>query len=320
MRRLRRLRTGIALDHEVLEIGPYHAPIAPRALGYRVTTLDIVSADELRRRAAADPTIGESGARAIEEVDLVGSACDAADLVRGRFGPDRRFDWILSSHNIEHLPDPIRFLEQCGSVLAPGGMLRMAVPDKRGCFDHFRPLSDIGEWLAAYRERRTRPTVYQVFREECYRAEMTGRGAARGRWRLGEVHFHAPAPVERSLALYRAWFGPGGAEPAEYLDTHCWAFTPDSFELLVRDAIAFGLLPLEVARVSPTRGSEFFVDLRRPAAAVPLDEGRYFATRRRLLERTVRHDNLGLSLASPLPLLRGAGRRLLRLVRPRRAA
>jgi SAM-dependent methyltransferase len=320
MRRLRRLRAGIDLEHEVLEIGPYHAPIAPKALGYRTVTLDIVAADELRLRAAADPTIGETGARAVEEVDLIGSACDVGDLVRDRFGPDRRFDWILSSHNIEHLPDPIRFLAQCGSVLAPGGILRLAVPDKRGCFDHFRPVSDIGEWLQAFRERRTRPTVYQVFREECYRAEMTAPGGERGRWRLGEVHLHAPTPVERSLELYRAWFAPGSVEPAEYLDTHCWAFTPESFELIVRDVIAFGLVPLEVASVSRTRGNEFFVDLRRPAAAPPLDERRYFAARHHLLRRTVRHDNLGLSLVSPLPLVRGIARRVIGLVQPRRAA
>jgi SAM-dependent methyltransferase len=311
MRRLRRLRAGIAFDHDVLEIGPYHAPIAPKALGYRATTLDIVAADALRARAAIDPTIGPRGAEAIEEVDLVGSACDVGDLVRTRLGPDKRFDWILSSHNIEHLPDPIRFLAQCGSVLAPGGVLRLAVPDKRGCFDHFRPMSDIGEWLEAFRERRTQPTVYQVFREECYRAEMIARNGGRGRWRLGEVHLHAPAPVERSLELYRAWFGPAGTEPAEYLDTHCWAFTPDSFELLVRDVIAFGLAPLEVAVVSRTRGNEFFVDLRRPAVAKALDERKYFVTRRRLLRRTVRHDNVGLSLAEPLALVRGAMRRVL---------
>jgi SAM-dependent methyltransferase len=320
MKRLRRLREGISFDHEILEIGPYHAPIAAKALGYRVTILDLVGTDELRARGAADPAIGEAAATMIEEVDLVGSACDLANLVQGRFGPDKRFDWILSSHTIEHMPDPIRFMQECGSVLTAGGILRMAVPDKRGCFDHFRPLSDIGEWLQAYRERRTRPTVYQVFREECYRAVMPSTEPDRRRWHVGEVHLYGVKPVEHNLEIYRAWFGPDGVEPNEYLDTHCWAFTPDSFELLVRDAIAFGLLPLEVATVSPPQGHEFFVDLRRPVAAAPLDERSYFETRCRLLRRTVRHDNIGLSLESPFRVLRRTARRLRRLVRRRKAA
>jgi SAM-dependent methyltransferase len=317
MKRLRRLREGIRVDHEVLEIGPYHAPIAPRALGYRATTLDLVTAEELRVRAAADPSIDDSGVTAIEDVDLIGSACDVADLVRKRFGPDKRFDWILASHTIEHMPDPIRFLEQCAAVLAPGGILRMAVPDKRGCFDHFRPSSDIGEWVQAYRECRTRPTVYQVFREECYRTEVIGRDGGRVVWRLGEVPARDVKPAEQSLELFRAWFGPGGTEPTEYLDTHCWAFTPDSFELMVRDTIAFGLVPLAVTQISRTHGHEFFIDLSRAASDRTLDERHYFDTRHRLLRRTVWHDSLGVSLVMPLAVLRRTLRWLRRLVKSR---
>lgn len=317
MKRLQRLRGGIRLEHEVLEIGPYHSPIAPKTLGYRTTTLDLVNADGLRTRAKADPSIDDYGVAAIEEVDLVGSACDLANLVTKRFGPDKRFDWILASHTIEHMPDPIRFLEECAKVLAPGGVLRMAVPDKRGCFDHFRPSSDISEWVQAYQERRTRPTVYQVFREECYRTEVTARDGGPIAWRLAEVPARDAKPAEHSLALYRQWFGPGGTEPANYIDTHCWAFTPESFELLVRDTIAFGLVPMGVASISRTHGHEFFVDLRRTEAAGVIDERTYFETRRRLLRRTVWHDSLGLSLVMPLAVIRRTLRKVRRAVKSR---
>lgn len=310
MKRLQRLRADIRLDHAVLEIGPYHAPIAPKALGYQTTTLDLVGADELRARAAADPSINDRGVKAIEEVDLVGSACDLADLVAKRFGPEKRFDWILASHTIEHMPDPIRFLEACSRVLAPGGVLRMAVPDKRGCFDYFRPSSDVSEWIQAYREQRTRPTVYQVFREECYRTELASRTGSRIAWRLGEIPAGDAKIAERSLELFRAWFGAGGAEPTTYIDTHCWAFTPESFELLVRDTIAFGIVPMGVAKVSRTHGHEFYVDLRRTASAGALDERAYFEVRRRLLRRTVWHDTLGLSLVMPLAVVRRTLRRM----------
>jgi SAM-dependent methyltransferase len=317
MKRIKRLRAGIRLDHEVLEIGPYHAPIAPKAVGYRTTTLDLVDADALRARAKSDPSINAHGIEAIEEVDLIGSACDVADLVTKRFGPEKRFDWILASHTIEHMPDPIRFLEECAKVLTPGGVIRLAVPDKRGCFDHFRPSSDISEWIQAYRERRERPTVYQVFREECYRTEVTTRDGRPITWRLAEVPAHDAEPAERSLDLYRAWFAPGGTEPTTYIDTHCWAFTPESFELLVRDTMAFGLVPLDVASVSATRGHEFFVDLRRPTSVATFDEHRYFETRRHLLRRTVWHDSMGLSLVMPLAVIRRTLRKVRRSVRSR---
>ncbi|MFM8802952.1 MAG: methyltransferase domain-containing protein [Planctomycetia bacterium] len=274
MDRLERLRQGITPGQTVLEIGPYFNPIAPRAAGYRSTVLDVFATEQLRQRAAVDPHIPRERVAEIEEVDLVGSACDLADLTRARYGADHQFDWILSSHNIEHIPNPVRFLEQCAAVLRPGGVLRLAIPDKRFCFDHFRPLSETSEWLEACFENRTRPTPYQIYREESHRSTPAAGG---GGW----------TPTRRSLSLYREWFGPDGRVPADYIDTHCWAFTPESFELIVRDTIAFGLVPLRIESVSATCGIELYVDLARPAAPVAVAEDDYYATRERLLRLCV---------------------------------
>jgi hypothetical protein len=81
MDRLQILRAGIDRHHEILEIAPYFRPIAARCDGYRVTTLDIFDTAELRRRATADASLGPADVAAIEEVDLIGSACDVADVV-----------------------------------------------------------------------------------------------------------------------------------------------------------------------------------------------------------------------------------------------
>ncbi len=271
MDRLTILRNGIGKKSAVLEIGPYFNPIAPRRDGYRVTTIDVFDAAELRTRAAADPHLGPDRVPGIEAVDLVGSACDLADLSIAAYGQDRKYDWILSSHNFEHLPDPIRFLRQCAAVLGPHGTLRMAVPDKRFCFDHFRQISDISEWLQAFHEQRKKPTVYQAFREEAHRSTL----GEDGQW----------TPVRQTLAFYQTWFGPDGAVPESYIDTHCWAFTPESFELLLHDARAFGLVPLRIARISEPHGLEFFVDLCPDDVEEPWSEEGYYTTRESLLRR-----------------------------------
>ena len=273
MNRIERLREDIALHDRVLEIGPYFNPIAPKAAGYRATTLDVFPTAELRRKAAIDPNIPRDQVSAIEEVDLVGSASDVADLARARYGDDQCFDWIVSSHNIEHVPNPIRFLQQCAAVLRPEGVLRLAIPDKRFCFDHFRPLTDTSELLQAYHENRTQPTAYQVFREESLRSER-GRGRV---WR----------PVRRNVPLYREWFGSGGTVPTHYIDTHCWAFTPESFEMTILDLGAFGLLSLVIDAITDTCGHEFFVDLRRPAVPIAIGEDEYHAAREWLLRRCI---------------------------------
>ena len=210
----------------------------------------------------------------IEDVDLIGSASDLADLTRVRYGEDHCYDWILSSHNIEHIPNPIRFLQQCSAVLRPRGVLRLAVPDKRFCFDHFRPLSDVSELLQAFHENRMQPTEYQIFREESLQSAPGPRGIG---W----------TPARRNLSLYREWFGVNGRVPTEYIDTHCWAFTPESFELIILDLVAFGLVDLEIDSISNAFGCEFFVDLRRPAKPVEICEDEYYAAREWLLCRCI---------------------------------
>lgn len=270
MDRLAFLRQDISRNHEVLEIAPWFNPIAPKAAGYRTTTLDIFDTATLRERAAADPNIPREMQPDIEDIDLVGSACDVADLAAAKYGESRRFDWILSSHNMEHIPDPIRFLQQSERILRDGGILRMAIPDKRFCFDHFRPLSETSELLQAFHEQRTRPSIYQVFREQCLVAHPSG-----DRW----------VPAQRTLESYDRWFGPHGSVPDEYIDTHCWAFTPDSFELIVRDLVAFGLISLQVDRISPPKGIEFHVDLRKVADPPAVSAADYFSRREELLVR-----------------------------------
>ena len=273
MDRLACLRAGIEKHHEVLEIGAYFNPIAPRCEGYRVTTVDVFDTDVLRQKAAADPSLGPSAVGRIEQVDLIGSACDLADLTVARYGADKRFDWIVSSHNFEHLPDPIRFLRQCAAVLNPHGTLRMAIPDKRYCFDHYRQVSDVSEWLQAFHERRMKPTVYQMFRVLAHCSTARDRR----HW----------VPTRQTLDVYRSWFGPDGHPPDAYLDTHCWAFTPESFELLLHDVQAFGLVPLKIGRISEPRGHEFFVDLCPAVANQPFSESEYFSRREALLRRSL---------------------------------
>jgi hypothetical protein len=62
----------------------------------------------------------------------------------------------------------------------------------------------------------------------------------------------------------------------EYIDTHCWVFTPATF----LDALDLGsrlsLLPFEIAAVFPTppMSNEFFVSLRRLPDAMPVEARR----------------------------------------------
>jgi SAM-dependent methyltransferase len=52
--------------------------------------------------------------------------------------PDATYDFVLASHVLEHVANPLRALQEWKRVLNPGGTVLVVVPDKRGTFDHRR--------------------------------------------------------------------------------------------------------------------------------------------------------------------------------------
>jgi SAM-dependent methyltransferase len=59
-------------------------------------------------------------------------------------------DFVVASHLLEHLVNPIRFLQQCHEVLAPGGLLFLGLPDKRQMFDLYRRRTSLSDLVARH--------------------------------------------------------------------------------------------------------------------------------------------------------------------------
>lgn len=53
------------------------------------------------------------------------------------------YDFVLSSHVLEHIANPIKALMEWMRVLRPGGILLLVVPHKDGTFDHRRPTTTL---------------------------------------------------------------------------------------------------------------------------------------------------------------------------------
>ncbi|WP_316810413.1 methyltransferase domain-containing protein [Pedobacter heparinus] len=52
---------------------------------------------------------------------------------------DAQYDFLLSSHNLEHIANPLKALKEWIRVIKPGGFILLILPDKRYTFDHKRP-------------------------------------------------------------------------------------------------------------------------------------------------------------------------------------
>lgn len=74
---------------------------------------------------------------------------EATDL--SRIASDK-YDFILSSHAIEHSANPILALKEWIRVLKDGGSLILIVPHKEGTFDHRRPVVTLEHLIKDYSE------------------------------------------------------------------------------------------------------------------------------------------------------------------------
>src|SRR6202034_1155040 len=76
---------------------------------------------------------------------------------------DAPFDYVIASHVIEHIPDPVTWLADVARVLRIEGILSLVIPDKRYCFDINRRTTDISEVIDAYLRQLRQPSVKQVY-------------------------------------------------------------------------------------------------------------------------------------------------------------
>jgi len=68
---------------------------------------------------------------------------------------NNKFDFFIANHVIEHLINPLKFIENMNLIMNPGSFLYLAVPDKEYNFDHKRELTS---WEHLYDEYKRNTT------------------------------------------------------------------------------------------------------------------------------------------------------------------
>ena len=145
-----RRRLGRYLRGAGLDVGPGRAPYRPP--GLEITTVDRWHAAEATALWGDDGHAEEPEGAAggdFSEPDVV------ADLDTDRLAAfvDASQDFVIASHVVEHLADPIGFLDEAHRVLRPGGLALLFLPDRHRTKDRFRAPTPVGHVVADYRAR-----------------------------------------------------------------------------------------------------------------------------------------------------------------------
>lgn len=279
MDRIAKLTNHIDKSGWGIELGPGPNGVAPKRDGYNVHIIDYMSQSDLVKKFG----IHDIDVNQIEEVDFVWNGESYAELTQKPKG----YDWVVASHVIEHTPDLIGFLVNCDTILKDDGVISLAVPDKRYCFDYFRPLSGLGQIIDAHLQKRTIHTIGSIAE---YFSTVVSKGGVAA-WHTnhkGEYKFtHSRAEMEETIQLV--------AQHQTYVDVHAWCFTPSSFRLIIQDLYDLGYSPFQEVAFYETVGCEFFITLGRHGK-------RLEQSRLALLEQIHAEQLSVLETPNPIPL------------------
>ncbi|WP_374353471.1 class I SAM-dependent methyltransferase [Chitinimonas sp.] len=268
-----KLLAGIDLAQPGLEIGALCRPIVPPHLG-NIRYVDHLDTPGLRAKFAGDASVDVDK---LVHVDFVWGEQTLPQAVGGE-----RFDYVIASHVIEHVPDTIGWLREIAAVLNPGGRLALAIPDKRFTFDIRRELSALPALLEAFLHGRRRPAVREILDFACNVVSLDDPAAVEAVWRGDKTAqdfplLHPGLLTSLGEAGLRQYFDRLMA--GEYLDVHVHVYTPDSFMALLSQLAQIKLLPFSVLSFVPTAfgENEFFVSLQRLADELPPGQARNLA-------------------------------------------
>ena len=232
-------------NERALEIGPLFNPKLDFNLP-NVKSLDHLSLDDLRKKYADDPNVDIDR---IVKTDYIWGGEPYSELIA------YKFKYIVACHVIEHSPDLISFLNNLSEILSRNGYIFLSIPDKRYCFDHFRPETTLDEVLFAHENKHVKPTISNI--KEHY-STLTHNFPVR-HWAgdHGETSEYSKSKLYIENKIKQSH--------NSYVDTHVWKFKPANFEEIMSYLYRKSLINLRVIRLYPTLHNtfEFFCILKK---------------------------------------------------------
>jgi SAM-dependent methyltransferase len=151
--RSRRRLTG-PLKGRGLEIGPGNLPMTFKH-PVKVQYLDTNTQDQL---AQYYPKLTFNQLQNF----ILGDADDLQNI------PHNHYDFLVASHVIEHVKNPLRAFKRWVEVVKPGGCLYIIFPNRDECFDKGRPYTTISHLLAEYKLENNSTRMRQNLKAHIY--------------------------------------------------------------------------------------------------------------------------------------------------------
>lgn len=239
----------------ILELGPLNRPIADKNIYPNTFYCDICSTEEIRKLYSGNDYLKATGIlidpESIIPVDYV-----IQDNYKKTLENVQKFDCVIASHVLEHMPDLIFSLQDISFVLKPGGIFCIIYPDKRYCFDHFRTSASFRDAYNVFRNgtKENAPMVLDFF------YSVIPENNPHVFWEKKEILNYLPeTSYAEAIKHYEQV-----AEGMRMDDVHYWPFTDMNFLKFLYDCTKAQLLPFRCISFYPCQqdDQQFMVALQ----------------------------------------------------------
>lgn len=250
----------------ILEIGPLAFPCMD-VNSDNVQTVDYFSQEELKENYKDDQNVDVNK---ICKVDyILKGTTKYSDII------PKQFEYCFSSHNIEHVPCLITFLNNVSSILIDDSYFVLCIPDYRYCFDHFRNPSNIFEVLNSYYKKQDKPSAVSIL-ESKYAIQSCSNDSKK-HWDTLESSIKNifvsineditfinsnKNKIINDIEKIKQYFHDS---ENTYIDAHCWKFTPFIFRNILEILFETNYIDFQVERIYKTlkNSNEFYVILKK---------------------------------------------------------
>lgn len=251
---VRKAATELVKDtnSRILELGPLNRCLLDRAKFKNYFFADIRSTKEIKDLYSGNRYLEKTGLSvdldSIINIDFV-----IKKSYQETFKNIEKFDFVIVSHVLEHIPNLLDFFLDIQNILRTDGKLIIIYPDRRFCFDHFRVDSKFSSiydvWVKGKKD-----VASQVL--DFYTNVVPENDAVKF-WNVeNDIKMNEKEEHEKNLKAYKNSLK-GNLEE----DIHYWPFSDSAFIKFLYDCMTYKLFSFAIEKFIPTQQNtqEFLV-------------------------------------------------------------
>jgi SAM-dependent methyltransferase len=260
--RVSRVHSRINLASKILEISPNFAPLVVSddlLPSGQITYCDRMPTSWLRNREK------DNTSRLKFDLEVMSNNFEWTPGVKLNECANTKFDYVISSHVVEHVPDFLGHMIEISSVLESDGKYVFVIPNGRGTGEFFRRLSEESDVVEHFfmGGSRTSPGQNWDYLRNIIKYDGT---PMFGKKRDDFVRHHTDAEaIQDATRCFK-----------EYVDVHSWVFDRSSFLSIITKFNQLNLFPFTLSdfqesssRTPDGESEEFIVTLRKCDYSIP---------------------------------------------------